>query len=313
MKNKLEEVVWLGRIVEEIDLFPYLSMRLHTKARYFFEAKTADDLEHVFTVCKANKLPLFFLAGGSNLIFKNTAVDGMVVKNSYSGIKVASEGSEYITLSVASGTPMSLLIGEAIEAGSEGLSYHKGLPGSVGGAIYMNSKWTKPPSSVGDFLSKASLIDVDGNQKKVDQSYFQFSQGYSILQKTHEILIDATFKLKKGDTKKATEQATFAFSHRQQTQPTGVATCGCFFRNISEKEQKDHDLPTKSAGYLIDQCGLKGYAIGGFAVSDTHANFIINTGKGDARPEDLLRLVEDIKLKVNKQFGIILKEEVEIK
>ena len=96
--------------------------------------------------------------------------------------------------------------------------------------------------------------------------------------------------------------------YRKETQPFGVATSGCFFRNISKEDQERLKLPSTSAGYLIDHAGLKTTQVGDFIVSDKHANFIINKGSGKA--EDLLKLVDKIKEEVNKKYGVDLEEEV---
>jgi len=176
----------------------------------------------------------------------------------------------------------------------------------------MNSKWTHPLSYVGDSVLSGILADNQGVEKKVEKGYFAFDYDYSSLQKTHEFVISVTFRFKKTDPQTVSQRAQEALEYRSKTQPQGKSTCGCFFRNISEKEQQEHKLPTKSAGYLIEQVGMKGKSVGSFVVSDVHANFIINTG-GNSRSEDLQQLALLIKGKVRRQFGIELIEEVEIK
>jgi len=99
--------------------------------------------------------------------------------------------------------------------------------------------------------------------------------------------------------------------YRKKTQPFGVSTCGCFFKNISKIERKKANVETKSAGYLIDKSGLKGVSIGNFKVSTKHANFIVNTKSSQSDPCDLIQLVSLIKQKVKLKYGIELKEEVE--
>lgn len=312
MKQQLEDIVGLGKIQEQIDLFPYLSMRLHTKAQYFFEAKTREDLLNAIKATFKLNIPLIMVGGGSNIVFHASFVMGLVVKNSFSDLKVVSENKEEIDIEVGSGMNMALLIQHLEEKGYSGLEYQKGLPGTVGGGVYMNSKWTLPLSYVGDCVLQADLADKKGNEKKVDRDYFQFAYDYSKLQDTHEYVISVVFRLKKMDISLVTERALNAQTYRHKTQPFGKPTCGCFFRNVSEGVQKKYSLPTKSAGYLIDKAGLKGTTIGSFMVSDIHANFIVNKG-GDARPEDLKVLSDLIKKKVKERFGIQLEEEVEIK
>lgn len=311
MKDKLNGLLGVGRVGENIDLFPYLSMRLHTLAEYYFEAKSKEDLIKAVKAAHTLKLPIIMLGGGSNAVFDRSEVRGLIVKNSYSSITALSATDETVDMEVGSGTNMAILVQKLAEQGLSGLEYHKGLPGTVGGAVYMNSKWLHPVSYVGDCVESAVLINREGEEKKVDKTYFAFTYDYSILQKTHELLVNVVFRLKKKDSEAILKRADESIEYRKKTQPIGVATCGCFFRNISAEEQQAHNLPTKSAGFLIDKSGLKGVQRGSFKVSDVHANFIINQG-GDARPEDLAELIKVIKSKVKTQFGIILKEEVEL-
>jgi UDP-N-acetylmuramate dehydrogenase len=311
MKDQIDKLLGTGRVREHVDLFPYLSMRLHTTAQYYFEAKSKEDLIKAVKAAHTLELPFIMLGGGSNAVFDRSEVKGLVVRNSYTSIIALSATDETVDMEVGSGTNMAVLVQKLAEQGLSGLEYHKGLPGTVGGAVYMNSKWLRPVSYVGDCVESALLIDRDGEEKKVDKTYFAFAYDYSALQKTHELLVSIVFRLKKNDSEVVLKRADESIEYRKKTQPSGVATCGCFFRNISAEEQQAHKLPTKSAGFLIDKSGLKGMQRGSFKVSDVHANFIINQG-GDARPEDLAELVEVIKSKVKTQFGIILKEEVEL-
>ena len=252
------------------------------------------------------------LGGGSNAVFNRSQITGLVVKNSYSSITAVSASDSTVDIEVGSGTNMAVLVQKLTELGLSGLEYHKGLPGTVGGAVFMNSKWLHPECYVGDQVVSATLIDDEGKEKKVKKDYFAFNYDFSILQKTHELVVSVIFRLQKKDSELVAQRADESLEYRKKTQPFGVATCGCFFRNISVEEQKAHNLPTKSAGYLIDKSGLKGTQMGSFQVSTVHANFIINTGKGEAKPEDLAQLVSKIKSTVMDRFGIILKEEVEI-
>ncbi|PIQ72980.1 hypothetical protein COV86_00135 [Candidatus Roizmanbacteria bacterium CG11_big_fil_rev_8_21_14_0_20_35_14] len=280
------------------DLSNFLTLRNHVKAELFLEAKTREDLINAKKYSLENKLSLFMLGGGSNLAITKEKLPGLVLKNNYLDLKLLYESKNSVIISVSSGYPVSLLVARSITVGWEGFEYHQGLPGTVGGAIYMNSKWTKPAIYFGDNLLYAYLIDNNGQVKKVNRSYFKFAYNYSILQKTKEIVLEGIFKLKKTDSKTLKEKAAWVLDYRKKTQPFGVSSSGCFFRN-----------PGKiSAGYLIDKAGLKGFAVGDYSVSPIHANFIINKGKG--RSEDMIKLLSIIKNRVKEKFGVELKEEV---
>jgi UDP-N-acetylmuramate dehydrogenase len=193
---------------------------------------------------------------------------------------------------------MSSLVRETTDAGYEGFEYQMGLPGTLGGGIVMNSKWTHPKSYIGDNLLSATIINNEGELVKKDSEYFDFSYGYSKLQKTKEVVVSALYKMNKIDPSILKARSAEALQYRKVTQPYGVATSGCFFKNTGEY----------SAGKLIDEAGLKGTHIGGLYVSDIHANFIVNDGTGTI--EDLKKLLTLIKKTVFKKSSIELKEEV---
>lgn len=290
------------------NLKPYNTLKTEAEALYFFEAKEKQDLIDIKKYSLFYQIPLFVIGGGSNLAFLSRKVKKIVVKNSYLNLKKIAEDKNYVYIRVSSGYPMSLLVNESIKNGWQGLEYHCGLPGTVGGAIYMNSKWTKPPTYVGDYLEKALLIDKNGILKEVDKDYFQFDYDYSILQKTGEIVVEVIFKLKKDKKDKVRKRAEEALAYRKKTQPFGVFTSGCFFQNISERQRVKKNLPTTSVGYLIDKVGLKNFSVGDFYISPIHANFIVNRGSG--RQKDLKQLLAIVKKKIKDKFGIGLKEEV---
>ena len=158
----------------------------------------------------------------------------------------------------------------------------------------MNSKWTKPLSYIGDCLYEAEIIKKDGSAITVPASYFNFGYDQSILQKTHETVVSATFKLNKvHDKDMLWKRAHEALAYRSATQPIGKFSAGCTFRNISKSDALRLATPdhTTSAGFLVDQVNLKGFVQGGAFFSDKHANFIINDGTASSR--DVVTLIKE--------------------
>src|SRR3989344_5577459 len=298
IKKKFQISNFKFQIEKNKDLIQFNTLRTASVAEYFLEAKTREDLIEGKKFALKNNLSLFILAGGSNLAIVKDKINGLVIKNNYQELKILRETDNDVLISVSSGYPVSLLVNETVNKGYQGFEYHKGLPGTVGGAVYMNSKWTKPMSYFGENLEYAYLVDDRLQDKQVDRKYFKFAYDYSTLQKTKEILLEAVFNLKKTDPRILKERAQKAFEYRKKTQPMGVKTSGCFFKNVSGK----------SAGQMIDKVGLKGFSVGNFFVSPIHANFIINRGNG--KNKDLLRLVRIIKEKIKNKFGVELEEEV---
>ncbi len=298
------------RLKKDFDLSPYFTLKMKTRAEFYIEASSIDEWQEIVRMTAENHVPLFILGGGSNIAVLKNVIPGLVVRNRYMRKEVISETDEYIDVLFSSGYPMSLVVKETTEAGWSGFEYHLGLPGTLGGAIYMNSKWTKPMTYVGDTLLTGTIIDRQGNVRTEQKEYFSFAYDYSKLQDTKEIFMEGVFRLRKEDSSVLKKRAQEALAYRKETQPFGVATGGCFFQNISQEEKESHNLQTTSAGYLIDHAGLKGKRIGGFVVSDKHANFVVNTG--DGTPEDLNSILQLIKETVKEKFGVELKEEVQI-
>lgn len=290
------------------NITPYTTMRTQCTTRYYAEVHKAADWTAAMKWAYENEIPYIVLGGGSNLIIGASVFNGLVIRNLYQGLTVIKESEQVAEIRIASGSIVNRVIDECVRRGFEGFEYHLGLPGTVGGAIYMNSKWTKPLSYFGDQLVSATLIDNQGNSKEVTREYFKFAYDYSLLQKTKEIVVDAVFKLRKADPKLLKERAQQSLTYRKESQPFGVATSGCYFRNISSEDVAKYSLPSASAGYLIDQAGLKNIGVGKFIVSSRHANFIVNKGGGKA--EDLIRLASIIKERVRQKYGVLLEEEV---
>ena len=298
----------IQNLEKDVDLFKFTTLKSKSIAEYFFVAKTKQDLIDIYKLSITERLPLTIIGGGSNIAMTTSYIKGIVVKNSYIEKKILTEKENTVYYQVSSGYPTNKFVLETVNDGLSGLEYHLGLPGSIGGAIYMNSKWTNPLDYIGSHLEKAYVLTKKGEILERNQSYFNFAYDYSILQDSKEILIDVVFKLQKDDKNKLRAKAENSLEYRKKTQPSGVFTSGCFFRNISDKEKQSNNLLTNSSGYLIDKAGLKGYKIGDFEVSNEHANFIIN--KGNGKPEDLLKLLNIIKRKVKEKFNIDLREEV---
>lgn len=286
------------KIENDVNLKKYTTLKINARTKFFVKVSSTKEIIEAIKFAKQKKIPYYFLGGGSNTLFLSSRINGLVIKNEYQKLDIIVNNEKEIKVIVSSGYPTHQFVSQIINLGGEGIEYHYGLPGTIGGAIYMNAKWTKPPSFFGDCLKKAFLLDKNLKTKVVDHQYFAFAYDYSILQKTKELLIEAEFHFKKNNPEILKSRANFALNYRKKTQPQGVFTAGCFFQNVNNQ----------SAGYFIDKAGLKGKKIGDFVVSSIHANFIINLGKGKAA--DLKKLIKLVKKKVKNKFNINLKEEV---
>jgi len=306
------------RIKEGEILAPYTTYKVGGPADVFFNATTGTEFADSIIAARNSGIPFLILGGGSNILVGDKGFRGLVIKNSTADItirgmkgKVRGLNTESkVYLEVDSGVPMNKLVRYTIGEGLAGLEMHLGLPGTVGGAIYMNSKWTKPTAMVGDAVYKAVVLTKDNELKQVDKDYFHFSYGTSVLQKNTDILIRVTFALMKDNPEVLWQRANESIAYRRETQPQGVHTAGCVFKNITPAQALTYGTPdhTTSAGFLLDKSGCKGMKVGGAEVSPVHANFII-TSPG-ATASDVVELIDMMKKNVKKKFGVTLKEEI---
>ncbi|OGH23931.1 MAG: UDP-N-acetylenolpyruvoylglucosamine reductase [Candidatus Levybacteria bacterium RIFCSPHIGHO2_02_FULL_42_12] len=308
------------RVKENEPMSLHTTFKIGGPARYYIDIDSIEGLVKVVTFAKKRNLPVFIFGGGSNIIVSDRGIDGLVIKNncrkfeirSIAGnVKGAVAKRSTVSIYAQSGVIMNQLVRYTIDHGMGGLEFHLGLPGTVGGALFMNSNFPKKQSYVGDSLQSATLLCPDGSIKEIDASYFRFSYDTSILQKTGEIILSALFKLSSCEKDELWRRGTEALDYRLSTQPKG-ASAGCTFRNISISEAFSIPTPNNitSAGYLIDKAGLKGRRVGDAMVSPKHANFILNMG--NAKASDVVELTKCIKEEVFKKFSVSLMFEVRV-
>lgn len=303
---------------EYIPLAPYTTVKIGGPAQFYVEAHDTDELVAVVTKARNMGLPVTILGGGSNVLIGDKGIRGLVVKNNTGTITIRGMKGIYrrgksrgmVFVEADSGVTFNKLVRFTLDEGLGGLEAHLGLPGTVGGAIFMNSKWTKPESYVGDAVYQVTLFTPKNEVTVVDRSYFHFAYDTSSIQKTEDVVLRVVFALSPKDKKELWKVANESIAFRRESQPQGVKSSGCTFRNITQAQAITAATPnhTTSAGFLVDCAGLKGMSVGDAQISPIHANFIINNGH--ARASDVVALIELARRKVKEQFGVELVEEV---
>jgi UDP-N-acetylenolpyruvoylglucosamine reductase len=308
-----------NRVKRNEPMASHTTFKIGGPADLFIQASTTQELIDCIRETRKFQLPLFIIGGGSNILVADKGIRGVVIKNATNTITTKAikgeishgirEGRVYIEAD--SGVAFNRLVRYTIDEGFSGIEMHLGLPGTVGGAVYQNSKWTKPVGYVGDVVYQAEILTPKGELITVPSQYFQFGYDQSSIQETKDIVITVTFSFKRDTKERLWDIADASIEYRKVTQPQGVFTPGCIFKNISKSLSIAKSLPdyTTSAGFLIDHSGLKGEKVGDAQISTVHANFIINTGHACA--SDVIQLIDRAKEQVKRQFGIELEEEIE--
>jgi len=303
---------------ENVLLRDYTTFKIGGPARYFFVAKSKEDLKNAILWAKKKKLPFFILGAGSNVLFSDKGFKGLVIKIQNSNLKIQNENSKFKIICGA-GVPLMKLVFKSSEIGATGLENLAGIPGTLGGAIWGNAGAFE--REIGDLVEEVKVLDVGSSKlevKKLKKEDCKFGYRNSIFKRRKNwIILEATLKLEKGNKKEIEEKIKEILKLRKEKQPLEFRSAGSVFKNVPiKKVQKKIQEKFKEkikngflpAGVLIEAARLKGYQIGGAKISEKHANFIVNTGEAKAR--DVLELIELIKKRVKKKFKIELKEEI---
>lgn len=311
------------RVLVQESLAKYSSFRIGGPSDLFYRAQTKNEIIEAVRLAKKLEIPFFVLGGGTNLLVGDSGFRGLIIKNDTNNIKiigikgsnkVSEKNNKLVTRQIYiesdSGVPVNRLVRFTLDQSISGLEMFLGQPGTVGGAVYINAHNINYSSYFSNHLTSAKILDRNGEVEDVDKEYFHFGYDQSILQKNKKIVLTVIFKLETGEKEVLWEKAHQTLLYRQKTQPYGVFTSGCTFRNIALSDAMRLSTPkyTCSAGYLIDAVGLKGVMMGGAKFSEHHANFIINTK--DAKASDVLKLIKQAKEKVKNKFGVELTEEI---
>jgi UDP-N-acetylmuramate dehydrogenase len=274
-------------------LAPFTTWKIGGPADLLIVPKDKERLAVALSILRRYNVPWMVIGRGSNMLITDKGVRGAVIKLGKLLDYVRFEGE---TTYVGGGYSLIKLSAVASRRGLSGLEFAGGIPGSVGGAVYMNAG--AHGSDMSRIVQHAEVMLDNGELVVWKAEDLGYRYRHSILQEKSGIVTEAVLKLSQGDPK-AIDRARAEFRERRlATQPLQLASCGSVFRNP----------PDHHAAKLIEEAGLKGLRVGGAQVSPLHANFIINTGRASA--VDVIALIEQVQATVQEKFGIRLVPEV---
>lgn len=289
----MRQLNWQDLVLEEEPLAKKTFYRIAGKAQYYSEVQSVDEIEFLLDEARRRDIPWRIMGSGTNLVIQSGLLQGLTLKLSREGFNHIRQ--EDAIFEVGTSTLYPSLVRQAVEAGYEGAASLGGIPGTVGGALIMNAGGHH--GEIGDFVTEVMGFDVKGHKKTWSNQDCAFSYRHSNLK--GNLLISC--RLDFGDCgDNAKEAYSDWLTWKNKSQPTGLRSAGCMFKN-----PEGH-----SAGALIDQSGFKGSRKGDIEVSERHANFLLNHGQGCF--EDVKDLLEEIKTKVLQDHGVELEAEVEI-
>lgn len=285
------------QIKSQVPLATLTSFRVGGPAEWYVAPQNLEALQASFEWAATEGLAVTLLGAGSNLLVSDRGIPGLVIGTRH--LRHTEFHHESGQVTVAAGEPLPRFAWQAAEKGWQGLEWAVGIPGSVGGATVMNAGAHK--SCIADILVNAQILSSSGKIETLTPEQLGYSYRTSKLQGSQLLVTQATFQLQPGADPEVVMATTGQhLDQRRQTQPYHLPSCGSVFRN---------PLPY-TAGWLIEQTGLKGYQIGAAQVAQRHANFILNCG--GAKASDIWQLIRYIQQHVEQRWSQKLEPEVKM-
>ena len=277
----------------------HTSFKIGGNADVFVIANNKEEIKKVLKFSKENNIDIFILGNGSNLLVKDNGIRGIVLKINLKEINIDINGGASALVTVGAGVQLGALSQILLKNNIAGFEFASGIPGTIGGAIKMNAG--AYGGEFKDIVVKTKCIDCKGNEIELSNKEQTFSYRHSIFSEEKYIILESTLSLKvEQDNAEIQRKMAEYLNSRKEKQPINYPSAGSTFK-------RGEDYITAK---LIDECGLKGYSVGGAQVSEKHAGFVIN--KDNATAKDVIELIEYVRKTVLKKFKKDIKLEIEI-
>lgn len=309
MKEELQKMC--GTVLFDEPLSRYTTIRIGGPADCLVYPKTIEELSQLISWSRRNKISVFVLGAGSNLLVRDKGIRGLVISLSqgFGNMELEQTDHEHPTLYAEAGVGLPRLVDFSTEEGLSGLEGLAGIPGNVGGGLTMNAG--TPQGEIADAVLTVTFLDKEGKLVTWEKEKIKFAYRQSHFPRG-AILVSARFKTKRMASELIRGSVQKSRSGRIETQPLNVPNLGSVFKNPEKgtKNATPRGATPLFAGRLIEETGLKDIRVGGARVSPKHGNFIVN--EGGAKAKDVIALIGLIQDKVKEKFGIRLETEVRI-
>ena len=275
-------------------LSDHISFKVGGPCPLLIEPKNENQLKDIITEIRKENIPFAVLGNGTNVLVSDGGIDKVIVKIGDEMTRLSLEGEDVISCSA--GTKVVTLCKFALENSLSGLEFAYGIPGTCGGAVFMNAG--AYGGEVKDVLSEITYLTPDSELKTMSAEEAELSYRHSVFKENGCIVVSAKFKLKKAPKEEIKNAMTDFLSRRKDKQPLEYPSAGSTFKRPEGYY----------AGALIEQCGLKGKTVGGAQISEKHAGFLIN--KNNATAKDITDLINLTRETVKKETGVTLEPEV---
>lgn len=295
--NDLKAKVKTANILKDEPMSKHTSFKTGGPADIFIKIEKEEELEPVLEYINQNNIKLIIVGNGTNLLVTDKGIRGIALQPMLKEIQIE-EKEDRIIITSGCGVPIIKLSKIAKEHNAKGLEFAVGIPGTIGGAVKMNAG--AYGAEIREIIKETTYIDFNGNIKTINNKEHKFEYRNSVFSRINGIILKTVIELPKGDSKEIETKMNENTLSRIQKQPIDKPSAGSTFK-------RGNGFITAK---LIDECGLKGYKIGGAEVSTKHAGFVVNNG--NATSKDILDLIEYIKQEVYKKFNVEIEPEIQI-
>ena len=279
----------------EVSMKNYTSFKVGGPAELFLSPEDAGQTAKLVRFCEKEEIPVFVLGKGSNLLVSDRGIKGAVI---YTGKQCGISLVDENTVRAQSGASLAQLCTFALENSLSGLEFAYGIPGTVGGAVFMNAG--AYGGEMKDVLLNSEYVSTDGTSGELDNEAMELSYRHSAYENSNLVITAASVRLAPADRNEIKSTMNDILARRKEKQPLEYPSAGSTFKRPEGN----------FAGALIEQCGLKGVSVGGAQVSEKHAGFIIN--RGGATAADILSLIKHVQARVKAQMGVSLETEIRL-
>lgn len=296
-EQKLKELYTEDTCRFEEPMHKHTTFRIGGPAQYYVIPEKTEQLQATIGLCKEYEIPYAVIGNGSNLLVSDLGVRGVVIRMETKGAELTYETREDGTLVTApAGMLLSTFAREMCAEGYADMEYATGIPGTIGGGVVMNAG--AYGGEIKDSLQSVTVLTKEGEVRHVSVEELELGYRHSIVDEREYIVLSASFLLKQGDRDSIATRVAELTKQRKEKQPLEYPSAGSTFKR-----------PVGYfAGKLIDDCGLRGFRVGGAQVSEKHCGFVINCEEATAA--DVLNLIAQVRERVQEQFGVYLETEV---
>ena len=292
-----ENIDIIQKIIYNEPMKNHTSFKIGGNADLFVSVKTIEELKQALFYAKQKQIPITIIGNGTNILVSDSGIRGIVIKIDIQKFDLKEE-NEHLEITVGSGNKMMALATQLKNQEISGFEQLSGIPGTIGGAIYMNAG--AYGKEMKDIVISTKCMNTEGEIIELSNKEQKFEYRSSIFNNKDYIILEAKLKLQKGKKEDIEKQMKEYLNQRKEKQPLEYPSAGSTFK------RQEGIITAK----LIDECGLKGYKIGGAMISEKHAGFIVNTG--DATAKDVLELIKYVKDKLYEKYGVEIEEEIKL-